>query len=276
LLAPGATSYKQVEAYSSNATLQWNTTGAPAGTYSISIWVRDSNSAGTSGNAFGRWDAYASIQLTLNAPCGAVTVAASPPASATIGMLAALTAHASDCTQPLYEFWILVPGSATYRLAQAFSSNATLGWNTSGAPAGTYSVSVWARDANSTGTSGNALGRWDAYAQAQYALAAPCAGVNVSSSPRASATRGVAVTFTAQASGCSSPLYEFWILVPGATSYRLAQAYSSSATLQWNTSGAPAGTYVISVWVRDANSAGTSSNAYGAWDAYNSSQYTLS
>jgi hypothetical protein len=55
----------------------------------------------------------------------------------------------------------------------------------------------------------------------------------------------------------------------------LAQAYSTSASFNWTTTGKPAGTYRFSVWARDASSAGTSSNSFGTWDTYNSSQYTL-
>jgi hypothetical protein len=86
---------------------------------------------------------------------------------------------------------------------------------------------------------------------------------------------GAAVTITATASGCASPSFQFWVLAPGASSWTLAQSYSSSGSFRWDTTGKPPGTYYFSVWVRDAGSAGTSGNSFGTWDAYNSSQYTL-
>jgi hypothetical protein len=84
------------------------------------------------------------------------------------------------------------------------------------------------------------------------------------------------VTFTANASVCPSPLYEFWVLAPGATAYTLAQAYSASPALNWSTTGLAPGGYRINVWVRDTSSQGTYSNSYGTWDTYNASLlYTL-
>jgi hypothetical protein len=59
-----------------------------------------------------------------------------------------ITASASGCTNPRYEFWILAPGGS-WTIAQPYSSTATFGWNTTGLPAGTYSYSVWVRDASS-------------------------------------------------------------------------------------------------------------------------------
>jgi hypothetical protein len=43
--------------------------------------------------------------------------------------------------------------------------------------------------------------------------------------------------------------------------------------LSWNTVGLSPGAYRINVWVRDVSSAGTDSNAYGSWDAYNAGFY---
>ena len=57
-----------------------------------------------------------------------------------------------------------------------------------------------------------------------------------------------------------NPVYEFWILRPGA-SWTVARAYSGAAGFSWNTSGLGAGGYRYSVWVRDAGSS-------AAYDAY--------
>src|SRR5207245_3040107 len=78
---------------------------------------------------------------------------------------------------------------------------------------------------------------------------------------------GTPVTFTGTAVGCGSPLYEFWILGPGSSTWTVAQAYSSSPTFNWNTTGKPGGTYRFSVWARDASSAGTC-NSLGCNDAF--------
>jgi len=80
---------------------------------------------------------------------------------------------------------------------------------------------------------------------------------------------------TAVAAGCTSPLYQFWILAPGSSSWTIAQAYSSSATLNWNTTSLAAGIYRFSVWVRDASSAGTNSNSLGSYDNFVGINYSL-
>jgi len=266
-LPPGATSWKMAQAYAANPTWEWNTTGAAAGTYILQVWARDLSSAGTNAAAGGRWDAYASTRYTV--PCSAVTLTVSPPTGAQVGAIVTVTARASRCVSPLYEFWILAPGASSWQLSQAYSTTPTLRWNTSGANPGLYAVQVWVRDANSAGVYGNRFGRSDAYASSLYALkSSACSSVTVSSSPSGSASVGTTVTLTARASGCPSPLYEFWIIRSGASSWQIVQVYSSNAAWLWNTSLAAKGTYLVQVWVRDLNSA-------GRWDAYGSSQFTL-
>jgi hypothetical protein len=46
------------------------------------------------------------------------------------------------------------------------------------------------------------------------------------------------------------------------------QAYSTTPTFTWNTSGLPAGSYLYTVWTRDSDSNGTSCGSLGCEDAY--------
>jgi hypothetical protein len=140
---------------------------------------------------------------------------------------------------------------------------------------GLYEFSVWARDAASAGMSGDTLGRWDAYTAVRYALVKPCTAVSATFSPSVSAKAGSTVAVTAAASGCTNPLYAFWVLAPGSTTWQPVQAYSSKATLSWITAGKRAGTYHVSVWARDAGSGGSAGDALGRWDSYSSSTYQL-
>jgi hypothetical protein len=55
-------------------------------------------------------------------------------------------------------------------MAQAYSSSGTFNWTTAGKAPGVYHISVWARDAGSSGSSGNSIGRWDAYTSFSYTL----------------------------------------------------------------------------------------------------------
>jgi len=274
ILRPGASSWQMVQAYSTSPTWQWNTSGAPVGAYAVAVWARDVNSTGAFGNSLGRWDAFNSTQYTLNSSaCSAVSIASTALASTTA---VTITAHASGCANPLYQFWILPPGASSWQMVQSYSINGKWQWNTSGATAGPYIVAVWARDSSSSGSSGNSFGRWDAFNSISIQYTPPCSAATLSTSPPAAAPVGMVVSVTAHASGCANPLYQFWILRPGASSWQMVQVYSTSATWQWNTSGAPVGAYVVAVWARDSTSTGTFSNSFGSWDSYGSSNYTLS
>jgi uncharacterized protein (DUF2141 family) len=280
VLAPGASTYQLAQDYSTSPTYTWNTTGLAPGAYRFSVWAKGANSSGTFGNSAGRWDAYNNDTLytlyTLGG-CSAVSVSSSPLSTAEVGGNVTLTASASGCANPLYHFGVLAPGASTYQMVQDYSTSPTLSWNTTGLVPGTYRFSVWAKDANSSGAFGNSAGRWDAYNNDTLYTLSGCSTVSVSSSPPSTAEVGGNVTITAAASGCAHPLYHFGVLAPGASAYQLAQDYSTSPTLTWNTTGLVPGTYRFSVWVKDAGSGGAFGNSAGRWDAYNNDTlYTLS
>ena len=273
--APGASLYTLAQAYSSTATFAWNTTGLASGAYAITVWVRDASSTGLAGNASGRWDEYNYQTYNLTAGCLTVTDTPSAPSPATVGASIVFTGAATGCPNPVYEFWVRAPSASLYTLAQAYSATATFSWSTAGKAPGAWAITVWVRDSASGGAYGNSSGRWDAYLYVAYVLVAPCPSVTDAPSPASPAQVGTSVVFTAQANGCASPLFEFWVKAPGQSLYTLAQAYGASATFTWNTSGKPAGVYAITVWVRDAASPGAFSNGSGSWDAYSYQTYSL-
>jgi hypothetical protein len=262
LLPPGG-SWTVVQPYSANSIFNWDTTSQAPGTYHLSVWVRDASSSGAFGTPPNTYDAYAPLDFVLQpAPCTGMTASASPASTATVGTAVSVKGTATGCPNPRYEFWLLPPGGS-WSLVQAYSANATYGWNTSGLPAGAYRFSVWARDASSTAS-------YDAYdSSLNYTLnLATCSAVSVSYVPASPASAGTKVTVTGAATGCPNPRYEFWFL-PAGGSWSLVQAYSSFATFSWNSGGWGPGTYLFSVWARDAASS-------AGYDAFNSSQsYTL-
>jgi hypothetical protein len=186
------------------------------------------------------------------------------------GTTVTFTATASGCPNPLYQFWVLAPGSHTWQIVQAYSPTATFGWNTTGLAAGTYTYTVWVRDSSSGGSSCGSLGCQDAYyPAAAYSLTTQrCAAVTESAVPGSPQARGTSITFTAGATGCPHPLYQFWVLAPGSHTWQVVQAYSSTATFTWSTTGLAAGTYTYTVWARDASSTGTSCGSLGCQDSY--------
>jgi phosphatidylinositol-3-phosphatase len=268
--------------YSPNGTFSWDTTLAVGGVYQFSIWTRDSSSVGVSGDSLGRWDAYSAVTYDLTpTPCTSVAVSSSPPNTASSGKVVTITGTAAGCPHPNYQFWMRSPGGS-WQLVQPYSSKAYFTWDTTALPVGTYNFSVWARDQSSMaaigGTSGNALGRWDAYQAFQFVLtSAPCTSVSVSTSPPSPAPHGTLVTITGSASGCPSPHYMFWMLSPGSSIWKPVQNYSAgSAAFAWDTTGLGAGTYNFSVWARDNSSTGRYSDSLGTWDAYSGISYRLS
>lgn len=205
----------------------------------------------------------ASTYYTLTyTPCVSVRASAAPASPDMVGTPVTISATVSGCPTPSYEFWILNPGSSVWQLAHGYSTSSTYSWPTAGLPVGTYRFSVWVRDVTSNYA-------YDAFDASQYFTLTPgCSGVSVGSSPSGSATVGAPVTVTGTATGCldPSPLYEFWILTPGASTWQAAQPYSTSASYPWPTTGLAPGTYRFSVWVKDSSST-------AAYDAFNASLY---
>jgi hypothetical protein len=280
ILAPGSSVWRVVQAYSLRPTFSWNTGGWAPGVYGIAVWVRDGSSLGFESSAYGRWDSFTAFQYTLTTtPCQSVTASAVPPAPSHEGTAVTITGNASGCPNPLYEFWLLAPGSMNWQLAQPYSTNPALRWSTADPP-GQYRFSVWAHDSSSPGTSANVLGRWDAYTALQYTLTqlpfTPCASTTVLSlQPPSMAPSGTTVAMTFGAFNCSNPLYELWMQPPASSTWQLVRAYDANGTFNWNTMGRPAGTYSFRLLARDASSPGSYSSALGRWDAYANFGYTL-
>lgn len=169
LLPPGSSAYQLVQPYSTSPVLRWNTAGSAPGMYRIAVWARDSAGVGTSSNSLGSWDVADTMPYTLSS-CGAVAASADPSSPASAGTTVRITASATGCAGSRYEFWMLTPGSTTWRNLQSYSSNATLTWMTAGNAKGTYRISIWVRDAGSSGLYGDALGTWDAASTIAYTL----------------------------------------------------------------------------------------------------------
>jgi hypothetical protein len=123
----------------------------------------------------------------------------------------------------------------------------------------------------------NSLGCLDAFVALNYTLTStPCTSVTAAAAPPTTSPAGTAVVFTGVATGCgNTPMYQFWILVPGSSTWVIAQGYSTSATFNWTTTGLPAGVYQFSVWVRDSSSSGTNTTSLGNYDAFVGINHTL-
>jgi len=277
-LAPGAGSWTIAQAFSTSNTFSWSTTGKAPGGWQVAAWVRDASSGGVYSNSFGTFDLSTAVAYTLTT-CSGLSLAAMPASPAGVGGSPTFTASATGCphASALYQFFTLAPGAGSWTIAQAFSSTSTFSWSTTGKTPGVWQVAVWVRDASSGGVYSNSFGTFDISTAVAYTLTT-CSGVSLGASPSSSAPVGTSVTFTANAIGCPNPnpVYQFWVLAPGASSWTIIQAYSTSNTFIWNTTGKAKGSYQVAVWVRDASSGGAASNAFGTWDGFSGTVYTLS
>jgi hypothetical protein len=247
--------------YGASATYNWTSTTS-AGAYYLGVHARALASTAP-------YESLTSIPYTLNpTACTAVTLAAVPTSGQPSGTPVTFTATGTCPTaNPLYEFWARWQGYGTWQLLQSYSTQATYNWNSTGAAAGTEYFGIWVKDA------GSSTGGFDANASITYAVTTPsCASVTVSPAPTSVVHgSGTHVTITAAASSCTnpSPRYEFWMRPAWLSTWQLVQGYSTSATYDWNSTGAPAGTIYFGVWAKDANS------PTGSFDANQSTTVTV-
>lgn len=262
-IQPPGGSWTVLQAYSATSSAQWNTAGQPTGTYLFDVWARQAGSTAS-------WEAHISpnptYTLQTGAPCTSVTMSASPASPQTAGVSVTLTGSASGCPNPTYEFWIQPPGGS-WSVLQGFSANATAAWNTAGLAAGTYLFDVWARQSGSSAS-------WEAHISPNptYTLQAPVVCTSVAWNPPSPASPqapGAQVTLSGTTAGCPNPIYQFWVEPPGG-SWTILQAYSSSSSVVWNTTGLVTGQYLFDVWAKQSGSS-------ASWEAHVSPNptYTL-
>src|SRR5207245_7001855 len=81
ILTPGG-AWSVVQAYSTIAAFNWNTTGKVSGTYRFSVWVRDAGSVGTSSNSLGCNDAFVPVFADTPTSNACPTATATRPTAA--------------------------------------------------------------------------------------------------------------------------------------------------------------------------------------------------
>jgi hypothetical protein len=105
-----------------------------------------------------------------------------------------------------------------------------------------------------------------------------CTGVTATannSGPVTSDFAGSIINIVGVATGCTHPLFQFFVLNPGG-SWVITQAFSARNNFNWDTRGPePAGTYNYAVWVHDATQAGAHTNSLGSYDAFTGAAFPL-
>jgi spore germination protein YaaH len=206
-------------------TWSWNTTGLAPGLYTVHVWV---NSSGEG------YEAIGSNAVTLT---GCSNPALSPAtASQPAGSTVTFAASSTGCANPVYEYWAQYPDGA-WHLLRGFGA-AAFAWSTAGLAAGTYTVHAWANLQGAAQTV-------DVFATSTVTLIPSCTSASVS--PATGSAAAGAAKFTATSTGCTSPVYEFWLLDPAGT-WHVMQLFGPAASWTWNTAGWARGTYTIHVW----------------------------
>jgi alpha-tubulin suppressor-like RCC1 family protein len=261
MLPPGSSTYTIIQPFSTTPSVTW-TSDTTVGDYLLEVWVKDASSSTTN------WDTDAVLGFTINASgaqtCTAATLTPTLASPQDEGTAVTLNASSSSCGSPQYEFWMLTPGSSSWSILQPYSSSASFNW-TSDATPGEYFLQVWVKDATSSTTT------YDTYSIESYTIVVPqnCTNATLTAMQGSPQAVGTAITLNAGSSTCASPLYEFWMLAPGSSTYVILQSYSSSASVTW-TSDTTVGDYILEVWVKDANSSTTN------WDTDAVLGYTIS
>ena len=243
-------------AFSVDPTWSWNTAGLAPGTYTVHVWANQTGDSAALGEAI----ASSTVTLTGSAPspCSSASLSPASP-SQPAGSTIAFTASSTGCPSPQYEYWVQFL-DGTWSMQRAFSTDPMWSWNTSGLAPGVYNVHVWANQVgDQTSTfEGNGASTVTLTGCTSAALT-PASG---------SAAGGSTVTFTASSTGCSTPLYQFW-LQDTSGGWQIVQAFSTSNTWTWNTAGWPKGTYNVHVW---ANQQGASQ---ATWEGNGAATFTV-
>jgi hypothetical protein len=160
----------------------------------------------------------------------------------TVGTSINFSATATGGTSPYqFKWWIQTDG--VWRVARDWSASPSLTWQPT--TPGTYNVAVWARNAGVTVDASQALG------QVAYVITTsnPLSMTSFTSSVASPQAADTTINFTAVAAGGTAP-YQFKWWIKNATSWTVAQDWSSTATLSWRPM--VAGTYMVAVWARSA------------------------
>jgi hypothetical protein len=145
-----------LQSYTTSNVYHWNSTGALAGTETFSVWAVDAKSVGSACSTNeGCYDTYVGVSYTITTgSCTAASISASPTTlvhSNSNGTHVIASAFAWGCTDPnpLYKFLIRPASDPNWQMVQAYSTNSTYDWNSTGAAVGTVYIGVWVKDSAS-------------------------------------------------------------------------------------------------------------------------------
>lgn len=243
---PGTGNYAEIQGWSADNTVDWDSTAQTTGIWRFQAWVRDDATTVT-------LDDYDGGYFILNSDAECTAASLSPGHGATIhaadtgnvGFTAGSTCAGTDN----YRFWHLPPGGA-WTSEQAYSADNTWTFSTSGENAGWHNFQVWVRN---SGSSNN----WEQAATSSLKLLTPCSDANFSFDMASPQTAGPTIAVAGSATCSGTATYKFYQRRVGETGYEIVQDWSANDTYSWNTSGITPGTYQFQIWVRNSGSGQT-------------------
>jgi hypothetical protein len=245
-----------VQPYSSTSNWVWNT--GSVGAYFLQVWARNIGST----NAY---EAFIGMPFdVVSTPAGPVTAVAVTTNLAspqTVGTQVMVTANATGTSGNYQYQFVLRNPAGVWTIVQPYSSSPSWTWNTAALSAGNYFIQVWARNAGSNSA-------YEAYIGMPFDLVltpmSPVTSVALSPNMPSPQNPGAQVIFTASATGTTGNYQYQYLLRNPAGVWTVVQAYSSTPTWTWNTTGGPSGAYFLQVWARNTGSA----SAYEAYIGY--------
>jgi hypothetical protein len=153
-----------------------------------------------------------------------------------------------------YSFWRQAP-NGPWTMVQPYSMAAVYTWTPTVTDVGTHGIQVLARHVGSSAP-------YEVYSGKSFVVDAGPVPTVTSLTANQEPQVGVAVTWTAAATGGSGPLqYRFWRL--DSSGWVMARDYASSNQYTWTPTAADVGPHALQAWVRNAGS----TNVYDAYRA---------
>lgn len=216
---------------------QWTWLPITAGTYKISVYVKDK----LSGKIV---DDYKVItyQIINEISSLKITGLSATTNTAKINQPIKIT---TDVTgggiDPLYQFW--VDNGSGWKVVQSYSNKSHLDWTPS--IPGSYRISVYVRDRSSS----KLVDDYKIITVNVFDISVTKI-TSVTTSVYSPQTAGITIKLTAETTGGSEKRYQFWI--NDGSGWKVVQTYSNMDFYNWTPDHA--GSYLISVYVRDVNS----------------------
>jgi len=255
LRGPESSEWTVVQDYDTADTYLWTPT--LEGTYRFSVWARHSGSTA-------EYEAYnTDLFFTIAAEedqeyrVDSLKVSTDRNSPREPGETITVTASSTGSPTPEYRFYIRAPQSTDWQMVRDYSADSSYRWRPT--VEGTYRFSVWARHSGSTA-------EYEVFNTDFYFTIAsvkepekpdpdpdPVIEFSVILTPDMNSPQAVgeAITFKAESTGFTKPLYSFW--VEENKKWHKIQDYSTKAWCLWTPKEADF--YQIKVWVKNSGTA---------------------